>query len=369
MSRNSINSRADKFIQYVPPETGRTIQVSFYFKNPSKILSPVLDTKSRALLIYDGNLDEKKVGDTICLIKRHVRKIHVLSLDYGSKSLARVKKIWAKMVRVHPDVAIALGGGTICDLVGFASSCYQRGLDHILFPTTLLSMVDACIGGKTGLDFGGVKNSIGRVHHALESHCIFPFLTTLPRPELISGMSEIIKVAVLFDKNLFEMLNRLPSKFELSIDWFNVITRSAELKTRVSQEHLLQRSKLLYGHNIGHGFETLGSTYRRHGDCVSIGINYELALAVVAGIVKKDLWDKQRDLITKFDLPCLLPKRTNLKKLKAKMSKYKLFKDGIYFFVIPKKVGEIFEDHNGYFWKIKEKQFDSFMKITKDFIK
>jgi 3-dehydroquinate synthetase len=95
-------------------------------------------------------------------------------------------------------------------------------------------MVDACIGGKTGIDFGGVKNSVGHVHYALESYCIFPFLKTLKYQELISGFSEVIKAAMLFDGDLLKQIQKLPIKFECSRDWFIAVSRGAELKAMLS---------------------------------------------------------------------------------------------------------------------------------------
>jgi len=325
----------DKIITYSPPELGKSIEVSFFLHEPKEINSQVLGLKNNALLVVDGNLDKTKVDLVLSLINKYVKKISVYKLDCGSKDLTRVRKIWDKMIQAHPDVVIALGGGTTCDLVGFAASCYHRGLDHIFFPTTLLSMIDASIGGKTGIDFGGVKNSIGQVHYALESYCIFPFLETLKYEELISGFSEVIKAGMLFDEKLIQLIEKLPPTFKISYSWFVAVSRGAELKAKISEKSFSQRSKLLYGHNIGHGFETLDSIHRRHGDCVSIGMNYELALGVVANLVNKDIWNRQNRLLNKFGLPVFIPKITNFEKIKKKMRQYKLYKDNTYLFVIP----------------------------------
>src|SRR3989338_10578117 len=187
----------DKSIIYLPPELGKSVRVFFFLEEPKEINSQILGSKQQVLLIVDDNLDQGKISTVLLLLKKQVKQISIYKLNYGQKNLSRVSKIWDEMIRVHPDVAISLGGGTTCDLVGFAASCYHRGLDHIFFPTTLLSMVDACIGGMTSIDFGGVKNSVGQVHYAKENHCIFPFLETLQYDELKSGISEIVKIAML----------------------------------------------------------------------------------------------------------------------------------------------------------------------------
>lgn len=356
------NGQPDKVIRYSPPEIGKTVSVSFYLHQPHFIVSPTLEKKKSALLVVDGSLDKAKTDYVVFLLKKQLDNIHILNIGYGPKNLARVKQIWTSMLKVHPDVAVALGGGTTCDLVGFASSCYHRGLDCILFPTTLLSMVDACIGGKTGIDFGGVKNSIGQVHYAVESHCIFPFLDSLNQEELISGFSEVIKAAMLFDENLLQSIEKLEGSFNLGQDWFSVVSRGAELKAQFSEQPFSQRSKLLYGHNIGHGLETLSSIHRRHGDCVAVGMSYELAIGVVSGLVKREVWERQNKILKKFKLPTQLPANASFAKMKEKMRKYKLYKDDAYLFVIPERPGVIIEDGSGYYCRLSEKQLDTTFK-------
>ena len=349
----------DKSIIYLPPELGKSVRVSFFLDEPKKINSQILGSKQQVLLIVDDNLDQGKISTVLLLLKKQVKQISIYKLNYGQKNLSRVSKIWDEMIRVHPDVAISLGGGTTCDLVGFAASCYHRGLDHIFFPTTLLSMVDACIGGKTGIDFGGVKNSIGQVHYARESFCLFPFLKTLEYSELISGFSEVIKAGMLFDERLIRSIEKLPEKFSLTDDWLVVINRGAELKAKMSEKTLHQRSKLLYGHNIGHGFETLNSLHRRHGDCVAIGMNYESALGVVMGLVDRSVWQRQYNLLQKFNLPSHIPERADFEQIKKNMRKYKLYKDSKYLFVIPRKPGEIIESNLGYYCELSEEDLNS----------
>ncbi|MDR2410492.1 MAG: 3-dehydroquinate synthase [Bacteroidales bacterium] len=359
-NRNSrmLGSRPDKNILYSPPELGKTIKISFFLHEPKEIQSEILSGKKRGLLVVDGNLDENKINLILFLVKKYVEEVEVYKLKYGEKNLNRVKQIWQSMIRFHPDVAIALGGGTTCDLVGFASSCYHRNLDHIFFPTTLLSMVDACVGGKTGIDFGGIKNSVGQIHYALESYCIFPFLQSLDYGELISGFSEVVKVGMLFDGDLIQQIEKLPKTFSFSRDWFSAISRGAELKAIMSENQFSQRSKLLYGHNIGHGLETLSSTHRRHGDCVSIGINYELAIAVVVGKVEKNIWERQQEILKSFGLPFKIPERANFEKIKSKMRKYKLYREGRYLFVFPKNPGEIIETNNNFYTELPDEKLD-----------
>lgn len=347
-----------KIISYTPPEINQEISVDFYLEYPQEIQSKTLKTKRRALLIVDPNLNKDQVKIVENLIKTHVSLVKVFKIHYTGKNLESTEMIWSEMIDFRPDVAIALGGGTVCDLVGFTSSAYHRGMDHIFFPTTLLSMVDACIGGKTGIDFKGVKNSIGQVHYARESHCFFPLLETLNKDELMSGVSEIIKAAMLFDSKLFERLERLSKTFEISEEWFDVVSQSSQLKAKMSERPFSERSKLLYGHNIGHGIETYDSTHKRHGDCVAIGMNYELFIAKEAGIVSSDMWLRQNKLIKKFGLPFKFD-NIDTKNLKKRIQLYKLYKNDMYLFVIPRSIGTVHELGDNYYWKLSESEFDS----------
>lgn len=357
----------DTIISY-QPEQESSITVHFYKKIPVSISSPILSTKKKVLLVVDQNLDINKQKITERLLKKLCNNVVSFILPYKTKNLAQVEKIWHAMVGACPDVVVALGGGTICDMVGFAASCYHRGLDHVFFPTTLLSMVDACIGGMTGFDFDGIKNSVGQVHYAKESYCIFPFLETLEYDELKSGISEIIKIAILFDEKLFDDLEKLPGHFDTSHGWFAAITRSAQLKARISEQSFSERSKLMYGHNIGHGVETYSSSHRRHGDCVSIGINYELALACVGGMVDKKVWKRQYALLKKFGLIHSIPKGINILLLKEKMKLYKLYRNGSFLFVIPKTVGSALQSNGEYYWQVPEKDFEALLyQATKTF--
>lgn len=344
-------------IRYTPPEIDKEISVTYFERVPDAINSKLLPNKNKILLVADANLGVSKIRLVTKLLQKHVKNVKLLELPFRGKNLDQVKTIWESMVAEHPDAAVALGGGTTCDLVGFASSCYHRGFEHIFIPTTLLGMVDACVGGKTGIDFGGVKNSIGRVHYAVESYCILPFLKSLPDDELKSGISEIIKAAMLFDASLFKQLGNVSKIFEPSKEWLEVIAKSAGLKAKMSEQPLSQRSKLLYGHNIGHGLETYDHKHRRHGDAVSIGMNYELAMAVCSGIVKQEVWKKQSELLRKFNLVNTFWKGIDLNILMAKMKLYKLSKDGNLLFVIPQSAGKILETKDSYYWQVPEKKF------------
>lgn len=359
-----VKALSYKTIKYIPTELNKLVQVDFYQDIPKNISSQLLKNKHNPLLIVDKHIDKKIVKRIQKIISDCTHNITTYFLDSSEKKLDRVIDIWDQMIDLHPDVAIALGGGTTCDLVGFASSCYHRGLEHIFIPTTLLSMVDANIGGKTGIDFGKVKNSIGSIHYAVESYSFFSLLRSLPYDELISGFSEVIKAGMLFDNKLINDICLLKDHFQLDREWLSAISRGAELKARLCEQPMTDRSKLLYGHNIGHGVETYGNTHRRHGDCVSIGMNYELALAVIGGIVERNVWEQQNSLLRKFDLPTKLPADISIEKLIDSMKRYKLYKDEKFMFIIPKNPGQISQFKNTYYWRISEEKLKDYLLET-----
>jgi len=186
-----------------------------------------------------------------------------------------------------------LGGGVVSDLGGFAASIYLRGLQFVNIPTTLLAMADAAIGGKTGIDFKGLKNMIGSF--TLPKKVIIDpvFLQTLPEEETKSAMAEVIKTAWMFDSDLVHTLD----SSKLNMDTIN---RCAALKNEVQVRDFYdagERQKLNFGHTIGHAYEALmlqkGNPVK-HGFAVAAGMLAEAKMAVIHGLLSEELYEKLR---------------------------------------------------------------------------
>jgi len=196
------------------------------------------------------------------------------------KNLQTVQRIWKTLMKHHADrnvLIINLGGGTITDLGGFAASTYKRGIKFINVPTTLLAMVDAAIGGKTAIDFGGAKNQIGTFAEA-EGVLIKPdFLITLPERELHSGLAEMLKYGFIADAKLLEI------NLE---NYQNYILRAGEIKREIVAKdpyELGLRKILNFGHTLGHAIEShcLTTNYPLlHGEAVALGMAAALWLSV-----------------------------------------------------------------------------------------
>jgi len=203
------------------------------------------------------------------------------------------------------SVLIAFGGGVIGDMTGFAASLYQRGIDFIQVPTTLLSQVDASVGGKTGVNNKFGKNLIGAFHQPIAVNIDPYFLTTLPKREFGAGVAEIIKMAVCFNKDFFEWLENNNLNEEQNVQM--AIKKSVETKAWVvSQDEKEKglRAALNYGHTFGHVVEneTNYDTYL-HGEAVGIGMVMANEVSVKIGIMSQEEANRVKNLLEVYDIP------------------------------------------------------------------
>ena len=190
------------------------------------------------------------------------------------KNLATVQDMLQLMLDnsfTRGDCVVAVGGGVVGDLAGFVASAYMRGVDFYNIPTTVLSQVDSSVGGKTGVNFGGVKNIVGAFHQPKKVLIDVDVLKTLPKRQIANGLSEALKMAMTFDRETVDLFrNEDPfEKVEL------LVQKSVEIKARVVEQDEKEaglRRVLNFGHTLGHGIElnTDGKLY--HGECVALGM-------------------------------------------------------------------------------------------------
>ncbi len=203
------------------------------------------------------------------------------------------------------SMILAFGGGVIGDMCGYAASIYQRGIDFIQIPTTLLSQVDASVGGKTGMNNSFGKNLVGAFHQPKAVYIDPSFLTTLPSREFGAGVAEIVKMAVTFNRDFFEYLESADLKNPLILQ--EAIKQAVQTKATVvaqdEKEHGL-RAALNYGHTFGHVIEneTAYKTYL-HGEAVAIGMVMANELAVATERMSKDEALRIQALLQKYNLP------------------------------------------------------------------
>ncbi|PHS56272.1 MAG: 3-dehydroquinate synthase [Sulfurimonas sp.] len=203
------------------------------------------------------------------------------------------------------SMLIAFGGGVIGDMTGYASSIYQRGIDFIQIPTTLLSQVDASVGGKTGINNKYGKNLIGAFHQPKAVYIDPFFLTTLPSREFGAGVAEIVKIAVIFNKDFFEYLETANLQDTKIVE--EVIKMAVQTKANIvaldEKEHGI-RAALNYGHTFGHVIEN-ETKYKiyLHGEAVSIGMVMANEAAVKMKLMNPDEALRVKQLLQKYNLP------------------------------------------------------------------
>lgn len=206
--------------------------------------------------------------------------VHTLIIEPGekNKTIQTCTQIWSAMTAAQLDrkaLFLNLGGGVVGDMGGFCASIYKRGIRFINLPTTLLSQVDASVGGKLGVDFEGLKNHLGVFNEPETVLIASAFLETLPARELRSGFAEIIKHGLIRDQAYFESLN---IENWAKSDWKKLIQHSVEIKKSVVLEDPKEaglRKILNFGHTIGHAIETFyldGPNHLLHGEAIAVGM-------------------------------------------------------------------------------------------------
>jgi 3-dehydroquinate synthase len=203
------------------------------------------------------------------------------------------------------SMLIAFGGGVIGDMTGYVASIYQRGIDFIQIPTTLLSQVDASVGGKTGMNNSYGKNLIGAFHQPRAVYIDPYFLTTLPYREFGAGVAEIVKMAVTFNKDFFEFLEKADLKDEKVLQEAikQAVQTKADVVAKDEKEHGL-RAALNYGHTFGHVIEN-ETKYKKylHGEAVAIGMVIANETAVAMNLMSEKEANRVKSLLQKYNLP------------------------------------------------------------------
>jgi 3-dehydroquinate synthase len=262
-------------------------------------------------------------------------------------TVGRILDVLAAQRFERRSVVLALGGGVIGDLAGFAASIYQRGIPYVQVPTTLVAQVDSSVGGKTGVDHRLGKNLIGAFHQP-RAVIIDPFmLHSLPRREWTAGLAEVIKYGIIADEAFFSFLEAsMPDLLKLDAQAvMRAVVRSCEIKAAVvaaDERESDQRRILNYGHTIGHALESLGG-YRRliHGEAVGIGLVAEAEVAVHLGLCGTEVAARIRRLVQAAGLPDRLPPKTLFGGLWQAMQHDKKVVGGTVMGVWPVRIGEV----------------------------
>lgn len=230
----------------------------------------LLELGRKTLIVTDSGVP-KEYAEHIC---KACKDYSLVCIEQGeeSKNFDNLKMLCEVMLKeqfTRKDCVVAVGGGVVGDLAGFAASCYMRGIDFYNIPTTLLSQVDSSVGGKTAIDLCGVKNIVGAFYQPKAVLVDPDVLATLSEEQFACGAAEIIKMAATFDAELFDFIEKNSIKSQLE----EIIARALKIKARVVEEDEREsnlRKVLNFGHTLGHGIESV--TGLLHGQCVALGM-------------------------------------------------------------------------------------------------
>ena len=262
---------------------------------------------------------------------------------------------------------IAIGGGVTTDIAGYIAATYNRGVPIVYIPTSLLAMVDASIGGKTGVNTAYGKNLIGAFYQPSAVFIDPAVLKTLPRIELISGMAEVIKHALLADKALFEALSKSKEKvFEVDVAFLSkMISTNCEIKKTIVEEDEREKGKrqwLNLGHTIAHGLESASKHKLNHGKAVALGLLIEMQIAVELNIAKPQLLSELRELLAIYELPTKLPKSIDINACMDALKLDKKNRGKEIYFVFVKEAGKPFSKRKRYSIAVAKKQIKKAFK-------
>lgn len=267
---------------------------------------------SQLLAIVDENTRRYCLPVLEKCLEETVRVIEIPSGE-RNKNIATCQGIWQEMMEAQAGrdaLVLNLGGGVIGDMGGFCAGTFKRGLRFIQIPTTLLSQVDASIGGKLGIDFMQVKNSIGLFQNPQAVFIDPHFLFTLPEREKYSGFAEVLKHSLIADAEQWHKLKGIRSLD--SLDWADIIVPSLLIKKRIVEQDPFERGlrkALNFGHTVGHAVEGVALETEHpllHGEAIAIGIIAETYLSQqILGLPEQEVEDIVRYLLDTYELPAL----------------------------------------------------------------
>ena len=315
-------------------------------------LSRHLPGFSHAVVISDSQVAELYQAAVCQQLKQTAGRVDSIVVPPGeaSKSIEQAQLLWDQLVELDTNrtsVVVALGGGVIGDLAGFAAATFARGIPLVQIPTSLLAQVDSSVGGKVGINLTAAKNMVGAFWQP--SHVIIDpaVLETLDERNYTAGLAEVVKYGVIMDAPFLELLeNQLSRIHSRDPDFLSeMIARCCQLKAQVvvedERETSGRRAILNYGHTFGHAIETVyGYGKYLHGEAISIGMQMAVQLAADMDLLQDDLKLRQVQLLEDLNLPVRLPDDRRPELLEA-MKKDKKVDAGQLRLILPKCAGTV----------------------------
>ncbi len=309
--------------------------------------------KRKIAIVTDSNVSKLYAKDVENALSGVSDKIVTFEIPAGEehKNLDEIRNIYECLIENHfdrHDLLIALGGGVVGDMCGFTAATYLRGVAFVQIPTTLLSQTDSSIGGKTGVDFGGLKNMIGAFYMPRLVYMNISTLKTLDERQYASGFAEVMKHGLIKDENfytwlidnLYEIGDRDPEVL------MEMITRSCSIKKAVVEKDPTEkgeRALLNFGHTLGHAIEKYKNFEMSHGECVALGCIAAAFISYKRSLLSTEEYYEIRDMFVPFNLPISVEDIDKREVLELTRSDKKADSDKIKF-VLLKKIGKAFID-------------------------
>ena len=313
-----------------------------------------LDCRDRRIVVVtDSNVEKlylKEVTDCLQGVCGNVSS-YVIPAGEPHKNLDEIRRIYQYLINCEidrRDILVALGGGVVGDMTGYAAATYLRGIRFVQIPTTLLSQVDSSIGGKTGVDFDSYKNMVGAFHQPAMVYLNINTLKTLDETQFASGMGEVLKHGLIRDAGYYEWcldnMGGIEERDETVLT--EMVTRSIHIKRKIVERDPLEkgeRALLNFGHTAGHAIEKLKNFKLAHGECVALGIIAASYISWKREMIDEMTFYEIRDMFVGFDLPISYDSLSADDILDA-MRKDKKMDKGHLKFILLKKLGSAYID-------------------------
>jgi 3-dehydroquinate synthase len=298
------------------------------------------------VLVADSNTGPLYAARVVASLGRNglPPKVIVIPQGESTKTIATVQDLWEGFLDAgleRSSTVIALGGGVVGDLTGFAASTYMRGIRWVNLPTTLLAMVDSSLGGKTGVDIPRGKNLIGAFHPPAFVLADPDVLSTLPEAEFRSGTAEVIKHGIIGDPGLLEKFPILKSEVG------ELVSRAMAVKIRIIEDDPYEqgvRAALNLGHTVGHALELVSGYRLRHGEAVAIGMVVEARLAERLGLAEQGLALHIASFLVGMELPVAIPGDLDRTAIRCAIGVDKKKARGRVRFALPARIGQVQTD-------------------------
>ena len=304
----------------------------------------------KCIIITDNNVD--KYQAEAC--KEALRQSgintdkYVIKAGEKSKNLDTIKDIYKYLIDQKLDrdaTLIALGGGVVGDITGFAAATFLRGINFVQVPTSILAQADSSVGGKVGVDFEGSKNIIGAFYQPKLVYINVNSLKTLPHRDIVSGMAEVIKHGFIRDADFFDYIDYNTKKiFEFDENVLQYIAKTnCSIKGKVVEQDEKEsglRAILNFGHTIGHAIESVSNFELMHGECIALGMVGAFKMSEQLGMVREELVLKATSTLEKIGLPTKMT-GIDVEKVYNQMFFDKKIKNNKLLFILPKDIGEV----------------------------